>query len=231
MIKIINADGTTGTVEIPEGAKLDTKSMGLLANDEVGAFKSKYLQQGKDSVAGDVQRLTEEKDTIANELASLKSSLSSKDKNNSAQAMQIEALQKSLDSLNQKFETKDKEAAQLKFASDVRNAAEGLGLIQSAFPILQAHVSEKAIDGGFMAADGSTIDLKGIVEEWGNSEIGKRLTLSAERGGGGTSPDTFSGGSYADYHKAGKQNEYIQKYGREKYVKEMTAYRRSQKGS
>ena len=230
-VKIINADGTKGTIDLPEGAKLDSEGMGMLSNDQVGSFKQKYLAQGKDSVAGDIARLTEEKDKAIADLESLKNSLSSKDKSNSAQAMQIETLQKSMDALTQRLETKDAEAAKLQFSSDVRNAADGLSLIPSAFSILESYVSEKKVDGGFMKSDGSTTDLKGLVDEWANSDIGKRLTLSGERGGAGTSPSTFSGSTFADYYKAGKQSEYIEKYGREKFAKEMTAYRRAQKAS
>ena len=228
-ISIINADGTTGVIDIPEGANLDTKRMGLLSNEEVGAFKTKYLNQGKESVSGDLQTLRQEKEAAEQKLQALNDSLSNKDKSSTAQAMQIETLQKTLDNLSTKFEQKDKEAAQLQFQSKVRDTASELQLIPSAFSILETHVQAKAVEGGFMAADGSTTDLKGVIDEWAGSEIGKRLTLSGERGGAGTSPDSFSGQTFADYHNAGKQSEYIEKFGREKYLKESNAHRRSQK--
>jgi hypothetical protein len=222
-LKIINQDGTAGILELPEGATLDTKGMGLLGNEEVGAFKVKQREAGKAEALAELEPLKQEKESLMQKLAKYQEGLSEKEKVTVQANEQISQLQKSMDELKQKYEKAEMEKAQATFKNQLRGSVEGLGLVEGAFDILASHVESKKVDGGYMAADGSTVDLSAITQEWSNSALGKALIKSTERGGAGTSPNTLNGESFDAAMKAGKKQEWIAEHGMEAYKKQYIA--------
>ena len=227
-VKITNSDGSSGMVSLPEGATLDSKGMGMLATDQVGAFKTKYLDEGKKVGQGELDVLKTERDALMGQVTTLKDGLSTKNKGTVEQSEQMATLQASLEELKGKYEQEQQAKSKIAFKDELRTAVDGVQLIPQAFEVLAQHIEAKRVDGGFMGADGSTINLNDAVAQWTGSDLGKALILSGEKGGANSSTATFSGETFAAYYKAGKTADYIEKYGREKFNSEMMAFKAQQ---
>ena len=67
-LKTVNADGTPGTLEVPEGVKIDLKSMGMLGPEDVGAFKTRMIEQGKTEALSAVDEIKTQKTELEKQL-------------------------------------------------------------------------------------------------------------------------------------------------------------------
>jgi len=195
-LKITQADGTPGVLEVPEGAQVDFKAMGVLSTEEVDALKARAIQQGKTAVQGELEAARMELENNKQKLQKFEGSLTEKQKQEMEANGQIEALSKTVEELKSNLEKEAGERARAQEAVDLRQAMDGVQLVQDAFQYLEQFVASKKVQGGYQAADGTTVDMKAVASEWLESPIGKNLTKTTDLGGGGTDAPTGAGMSF-----------------------------------
>ena len=233
-IKILTADGSQQTLEIPEGAKVDFKGMGVLPPEEVDSLKTRAIAEAKSKAEKEytakLAEIESAKSAAERQLQEYKASLDGTTQKSLQDQERLQNMEKTLNELRESMTLKEQEAQKYALAKEIADARASLRFVDGGQEVFDSHMQAKRqADGSYILATGEAGTLQQLRDEWTGTAVGKSLLKTDQRGGVETGP-SLGGRSFADVvNNLELKTAYIEKNGQKAYAEKYLEYIQSKK--